>query len=243
MIVSNKFTVLVSFSVLAGFSLFSAGCSRNPDISDEFARISSQEISNMDANSSMGMTGGLSKTAMGDTINYDLVIHPYSWDAASGGYIRTAVLTGADGYERTRVDTITFYGDAVTLQHPTLATVDSIHHVRHVTHTRGGNALNIVVDMHSTLTATVSGYTHVKNGTIVGTYDGEQVATGRIVNVTRNYTILTHWQLWPVSGSITTDFPRRLYEVDFLGAGLARLTITNKATDRTRVITISVDQQ
>jgi hypothetical protein len=239
----NKFTLFVSFSTLTGLSLFLAGCSRNPDISDEFARISSQEVSNMDANTSMGLTSGFSKTAAGDTINYDLVIHPYSWDAASGSYIRTAVLTGTDGYERTRVDTVTFYGNAGTLQHPTLATVDSIHHVRHVTRTRGGRQLNIIVDMHSTVSATPSGYTHVKNGTISGTYDGEQVATGTINDVTRNYYTLTHWQLWPVSGSITADFPRRLYEVNFLGAGLARLTITNKATDKTRTVTISVDQK
>jgi hypothetical protein len=235
----------VSFSALAGLLFFVTGCARDPDISDEFARIASQEVANMDANASMGITGGLSKStaAAADTINNDLIIHPYSWDAASGGYVRTAVLTCSDGYERTRIDTLTFYGNAGTLQYPTLATVDSVHHVRHVSRSRGGNQLNVAVDMHSTIMMSGGVYTHVKNGTMVGTFDGEQVATGAIVNVTRIYSPLTHWQLWPASGSVTADFPRRLFEVEFLGAGLVRLTVTNKATDRTRVVTISVDQQ
>lgn len=233
---------------VAGLFLLSAGCSRNPDISDEFARISSQEVSNMDANSSgMIPPGSMPKSAApaADSVTYDLIIHPYSWDAASSSYIRTATLTCSDGYERTRVDTVTFFGAQGTLQNPTLATVDSIHHVRHVTRSRNGSELNITVDMHSTLTPLdqSGAYEHVKNGTMVGTYDGEKVATGTIVNVTRNYSPLTHWRLWPESGSITADFPRRLFEVDFLGAGLARLTITNHATGRTRVITITVDQQ
>jgi len=244
----KSLALFISFPTVAGLLIIATGCSRNPDISDEFARISSQEVSNMDANSSgMIPVNGLPKlaAATADSFTYDLVIHPYSWDSACGSYIRIATLSCSDGYERTRIDTLTFYGDAGRLRYPTLAGVDSIHHVRHVTRSRGGNELNVVVDMHSTLTALdlAGAYRHVKNGTIVGTFDGEQVATGTITDVTRNYYPLTHWQLFPESGSITADFPRRLYEVDFLGAGLARLTITNKATDRSRTITIAVDQQ
>ena len=248
MTLKNKIALLISLSSIAGLSFISAGCSRNTDISDDFARISSQEVSNMDANSSgMIPVSGLPKqaAATADSFTYDLVIHPYTWDSAIGGYIRLATLTCSDGYERTRVDTLTFYGNAGVLRYPTLADVDSIHHVRHVTRTRGGNELNITVDMHSTITALdqSGAYRHVKNGTIIGAYDGETVATGTITDVTRNYYPLIHWQLWPVSGSITADFPRRSYEVAFLGAGFAQLTITNKATGKTRMVTITVDQQ
>jgi hypothetical protein len=236
----------ISFPAVAGLLFIATGCARNPDISDEFARISSQEVSNMDANSS-GMIPAASlpklAAATADSITYDLVIHPYSWDAASSSYIRTAALTCSDGYLRNRIDTITFYGDAGALQNPTFATVDSIHHVRCVTRMRDGKLLDITIDMHSTLTATFSGYMHVKNGTIAGTFDGEPVVTGTITDVTRNYYPLTRWQLWPVSGSITVDLHRRSFEVDFLGAGLVRLSITNKETEKTRTITVSVDQQ
>ncbi|MBN2188806.1 MAG: hypothetical protein JW699_05080 [Chitinispirillaceae bacterium] len=235
----------ISFPVAAGVLLVTAGCAGDPQISEEFARIASQEIANMDANSS-GMippAGTPKLAAVTDSITYDLVIHPYSWDAASASYVRLAVLTCSDGYERTRIDTITFYGNAGPIQNPTFAAVDSIRHVRRVTRTRGGSELNIIVDMHAMLASTASGYTHVKNGSMTGTFDGEQVATGTIVNVTRTYSTATGWQLWPESGSITADFPRRLFEIDFLGEGFVKLSITNKATDRTRTLTVAVDQQ
>jgi hypothetical protein len=248
----DMMALFASFSAVAGLAFSSTGCSKNENISDEFARISSQEVSNMDANSSTMLTApsGIPKLAAtaADTVYYDWNIHPYAWDTntVTGDtfLVRTATLTCSDGYERVRVDTVTFYDDNHnTLRHPTLATVDSIHHVRHVTRDKGGHELDLVVDMHSSVRS-IGGndYTHVKNGTIVGTFDGEQCATGTITDVTRNY-VSGHWQLWPVSGSITADFPRRKYEVDFLGLGLVRLTITNKATDKTKVITISVDQQ
>jgi hypothetical protein len=241
----------IAFSVVAGIAAFFAGCSKNEDISDEFSRISSQEVSNMDANSSgMISSGGTSKLVSGvatDSITYDLTIHPFSWDTVAGDtfLVRTATLTCSDGYERVRVDTLTFYDhNGNTMRHPTLATVDSIHHVRHVKRDKGGNELNVTVDMHSTLSAIdqSGNYTHVKNGTITGTYDGENAITGTITNVTRNY-LSGHWQLWPVSGSIIADFPRRDYEIDFLGLGVVKLTITNNSTGKTKVVTITVDQQ
>jgi len=240
--------LFISVSAMAGIAAFFAGCSRGEDLNDDFARVASQEVSNMDANSSgMIPQSGMPKlgAAAADTITYDLTIHPYSWDSINSCYIRTATLTCSDGYGRVRIDTVTFFGANGRLRYPTLATVDSIHHVRHVTRDKGGNELSITVDMHSTVSALdLNGaYTHVKNGTITGTYNDEQAVTGHITNVTRNYYPITHWQLFPESGTITADFPRRLYEVDFLGAGRAKLTVTNKETDKTRVVIINVEQQ
>ena len=204
----------------------------------------------MDANSSgMISSGGTPKLVAGidiDTVTYDLTIHPFSWDTVAGDTfaVRTATLTCSDGYERVRVDTLTFDDhNGNTMRHPTLATVDSIHHVRHVTRDKGGNELDITVDMHSTLSALGGGdYTHVKNGTITGTYDGENAITGTITDVTRNY-VSGHWQLFPQSGSIIPEFPRRDYEINFLGLGVVKLTITNNSTGKTKVVTITVDQQ
>jgi hypothetical protein len=236
-----------AISAVAVIAAFLAGCAQE-NISDEFALIASEEVSNMDANSSgmvtQGATAKLQAAAL-DTVTYDLTIHPFSWDSTNDCYVRTATLVCSDGFERVRVDTLTFYGAAGRLRYPTLATVDSIHHVRHVTRDKGGNELDITVDMHSTLSP-ISGqtgnYTHVKNGTITGTFDGEQAATGTITNVTRDY-VSGQWDWFPRSGSITADFPHRTYVVDFIGVGEVRLTITNLSTDKTRVITISVDQQ
>lgn len=237
----------IALSAVAGIAAFLAGCAQE-NISDEFARISSEEVSNMDANSSgMISPSPLAKreAVAADTVTYDLTIHPYSWDSTNDCYVRTATLVCSDGFERVRVDTVTFFGATGKLQHPTLATVDSIHHVRHVSRDKGGNELDITVDMHSTvsaITGQAGNYTHVKNGTITGTYDGEQVATGTITNVTRDY-VNGQWDSFPRSGSIVVDFPHRTYDVDFIGVGEVRLTITNLSTNKTKVITVSVDQQ
>ncbi len=234
-------------SAVAGIATFLSGCAQE-NISDEFALIASEEVSNMDANSSgmisPSVTKKLAATAA-DTITYDLTIHPFSWDSTNDCYVRTAALVFSDGFERVRVDTLTFYGAAGKLRYPTLATVDSIHHVRHLARDKGGSELDITVDMHSTLgpiPGQTGNYTHVKNGAITGTFDGEQAATGTITNVTRDY-VNGQWDWFPRSGSITADFPHRTYVIDFIGVGEARLTITNLSTDKTRVITISVDQQ
>jgi len=244
----RRAVLFISVSAMAGIVAFFAGCSRGENLSDDFPRVVSQEVSNMDANSSGKIAQvGTPKlaAAAADSITYDWTIHPYAWDTACSSYVRIATVSCSDGYERVRVDTLTFFdASGGRLESPTLATVDSIHHVRHVTRDKGGNQLDITVDMHSTVRALdqYGGYTHVKNGTITGTYNGEQAITGLITNVTRNYHPLTHWQLFPESGTITADFPRRLYEVEFLGAGTAKLTVTNHETGKTRVVTINVEQ-
>jgi hypothetical protein len=240
-------TVVVS--ALAGAAALFSGCQTSPSdqISDEFAQISSQEVSNMSANSStmIGSLGSAAKEAAGvagDTIYYDWKLHPYSWDPMILAYVRSATFDNlSDGYARLRTDTLTFKDAAGnSLQYPTLATVKTIAHIRDVTRTKGGNALNIRIDMNSVINLAPD-TTHVKNGTITGTYDGDQVGTGTITNVTRQYTN-SHWQ-FPSSGQIAVDFPRRSYDVEFLGGGDARLTITNKTTDKTRVITVHVDEK
>lgn len=246
----NKTLAIVTRSVtsaaLCGAVLMSSGCFLGPrdEISDEFARIASQEVSNMSANSSTMIgenAAAKSAATTGDTIYYDWNVYPYAWDATSGSYIRTATVIGSDGYERIRVDSVTFKDASGTaLQYPALLTVKTISHVRSVSRTKSGNELNIRIAMQSTL-STSPEITHVKNGTISGTYNGESIATGTISNVTRVYTN-RHWQ-FPRSGSISVDFPRRSFEAEFLGNGDAELTITNKTTDKTRVIRVHVEQR
>jgi hypothetical protein len=242
---------IIALSAAAAITTLYSGCRFGPNesISDEFARVSSQEVSNMSANSST-MIGSLgpagsgkqAASAAGDTIYYDWKIYPYAWDAASGSYIRKATFTNlSDGYERERIDTVTFKdASGARLQHPSLATVRTIDHIRTVKRTKNGSALNIRVVMTSEIRLSPD-TTHLKNGIITGTYDGETIGTGKIDNVTRQYTN-GHWQ-FPRSGSVTADFPRRSYEVLFLGGGDAKLTVTNKATDVTRVVTIHVEER
>jgi hypothetical protein len=236
---------VLALALIAGMTGLFSGCGfRDNSLSDEFARMASQEVANMSSNSSGMMIGlGMSKTASAaaDTVYYDLKIHPYSWDTGAGGYIRTATVVGSDGYERVRVDTVIFKDVSGTkLQFPTLATCKTIDHVRSVKHTKGGTELDIRVVMNSVISLTPD-TTHVKNGTIAGTYDGDRAATGAITNVTRAYTN-GKWQ-FPRSGNVSVDFPRRSYDVDFTGNGGATLTITNKITDKTTIVTVQVDER
>jgi hypothetical protein len=239
---------ILIMALIAGMAGLFSGCIFGPStaISDEFARMASQEVANMSENSSGIMTSSAQElnklaAAEADTVYYDWKVHPYSWDATIQGYIRTATVTGSDGYERVRVDTVIFKDVSGTkIQHPTLATCKTIDHIRNMTHTKGGSELNIRVVMNSVISLTPD-TTHVKNGTITGTYDGEQVGTGTITNVTRAYTNGA-WQ-FPRSGNVTVDFPRRSYNVDFSGNGRAKLTITNKVSDKTTIITIQVDER
>ena len=236
----------VILSAIAGAAGLFSGCQMSPSaqVSDEFARISSQEVSNMSANSStMISSGSLGKelAVSGDTVYYDWQIHPYAWDATIQAYVRSATVTCSDGYDRVRNDTLTFKdASGTSLQHPTLATVKTVGHIRDVTRSKGGAALNIRIVMSSTISLSPD-TTHVKNGTITGTYDGEQVGTGTITNVTRQYTG-HRWQ-FPRSGQILVDFPRRSYDAEFIGGGDAKLSITNQTTGKTSVITIHVDER
>jgi hypothetical protein len=237
-----------SFSITALCStvVFIIGCHLGPseDISDEFAQISSQEVSNMSANSStMIKEGSAQKNAVfyGDTIYYDWNIIPYTWDENSGSYVRTATVACSDGYERVRIDTVTFKDAAGTaLRNPTILTVKTISHVRTVTRTKSGNELNIRFVLQSTI-STSPEITHVKNGTMSGKYNDEEITSGAITEVSRVFSN-GRWQ-FPRSGTITADFPRRSFEAEFLGNGDAELTITNKATDKTRVIRIHVEER
>jgi hypothetical protein len=245
MMLNKRLIRAIAVSSITGIGLFT-GCGLGPNnsVSDEFARISSQEVANMGANSSTMIGSPLSKeaAAAGDTTYYDWKIHPYTWNAGIGSYVRSAIFSNlTDGYDRTRVDTLTFKDAAGNpLQHPTLSTVKSIDHIRDVTRTKSGNELNIRVVMNSVINLSPD-TTHVKNGTITGTYDGERIGTGAITNVTRQRTN-GFWQ-FPSSGAIACDFPRRSYLVEFLGNGDAKLTVTNKATDKTTVVTYHVDER
>jgi hypothetical protein len=239
----------VILSAIAGAAALFSGCQMSPSnqVSDEFARVSSQEVSNMSANSSTMIGAGamnkeLATGAAGDTIYYDWQLHPYSWDATIQAYVRSATFSNlSDGYDRERNDTLTFKDASGNhLQHPTFATVKTIDHIRDVTRTKGGNELNIRVVMSSAITLSPD-TTHVKNGAITGTYNGERVGTGTITSVTRQYA--NHRWQFPRSGSIAADFPRRSYDVEFLGGGDAKLTVTNKLTDKTSVLTIHVDER
>ncbi|MBD3320644.1 MAG: hypothetical protein GF350_06075 [Chitinivibrionales bacterium] len=215
---------------------------RNP-VSTEAAKFFAGEVAGASAASDDIIAGGPAKSlaVLSDTIKADLTVVPYSYDEAVGGYVRQASFTTSEGYERTRRDTVIFKdASAATLQYPTMATLSSIEHVRRVVHSNGGPQADIRINTTMELTKGAD-TTGVWNGSLTGTYDNEQVATGTIDNVTRIYTN-GHWQFLS-SGTIETDFPNRAYRIEYSGNNQAMAWITNKRRDRVTEVSISVDPE
>lgn len=242
----TKKVVFLGVSALS-MAAFLPGCFFNPTTRDNnlaTAQFTSDESSNMSADVGTIMApASLSKTdASLDTTYINWKFHPYAYDAASMSWIRNAMFTISSGYSRTRIDTVTFY-DASNqkIAAPTLATVDHISHIRHVTQTRGGDEANVVFTMNSVLTKTASDTTLVKNGNAIGTYDTETFATGTITNVTRH--LVNHLWQFPESGTVSATFPNKTFTVEYLGAGTAQATLTNLKTDKVTVVNIAVDQR
>jgi hypothetical protein len=238
--------ILSTVLAAIGIAALVPGCLFRPlDRLDDTAEYLSQEVANMGGTSGAMMSGGLGKSLAtnmaADTFRADLLIHPFTWNAAIQGWVRTALYTTSEGYQRDRVDTVWFKnaaGDPV--QYPTFATVSTVKHVRHVTHSKGDNTADILVTINGSLTAAAE-TTYVKNGTISGTYNGESCATGTIAGVTRQYTGGS-WR-FPSAGTITADFPRFSYNVQFTGNSTAQVDITNKRTGNVRETTITVSEQ
>jgi hypothetical protein len=243
---SIRKTVLLT-AVVSSAAFLLPGCILGPreaDNSQAAAQFASNEVANMGVDAANAMGGvGLTKEAAAEAettyVNWQL--HPYAWDATSQSFVRSATFSTSNGYQRTRIDTMTFADAAgLSLQHPTLATVKTIHHVRHVTHVRGGDEVNVVFDMNSVVNKGAD-TTLVKNGTMKGTYAGEEMASGTVTDVTRMRTN-GKWQ-FPSSGTVSATFPKFTYELVYLGGGAARATLTNTVKDKVTITDIQVDER
>jgi hypothetical protein len=234
-------------AIAASVTLLFPGCFLGPkdkDTSLSSAQFAADEVSNMGVDAGNLVNGaGLNKSAavQTETTYVDRHVTPYRWDAASESYVRAATFSTSRGYDRTRVDTVAFTDESGNkLQHPTLATVKSIHHYRHVTHSRGGEEANVVFDMTFVVNKGTD-TTLVKNGTISGTYGDETIASGTVSNVTRYYKN-GYWQ-FPESGNISATFPRHSIDIQYLGNGQATATIHNLVRDKVTITNIQVDQR
>ena len=118
------------------------------------------------------------------------------------------------------------------------ATVATIEHVRLITHAKGGNQANIRIVTTALFTNDGSSRVGVWNGTMSGTYNNEQMATGTISDVTRK-TTSGRWG-FPESGRVDADFPNWKYEITYQGGGTATAYVTNKNRDKVTEVNISV---
>jgi hypothetical protein len=171
-----------------------------------------------------------------DTTSVTLVVNHFAYVPATGAYVREAVLTTSEGYQRTRLDTVTFRdAGGATQQYPSVLTTRSVEHTRRAFHAWSGGSAD--VRFHATTSFTTgTDTTMLRNGTLSGVVNGVEVASGEIDSVMARYSS-GHWH-FPESGYVYVDFPKWNYNITYTGNGSATASITNKDRDRTWTVTV-----
>lgn len=224
-------------------ALLVSGCLLGPvGAGDAAAGFFADEVAAMGADAGALLSSGTAKrrAAATDTIKTDVRIAPFAYDETSGSWVRTATVSTSEGYERVRLDTVTFKdatGAAVKL--PSFVTVETITYRRKVDRSKGADRSNVAISIDMAL-STGGDTTLVNNGTMNGTFNGERIAEGKITDVTRTYE--NHRWGYPVSGDVYVDLPNFTYEITYQGEGSALAHVTNKRRDRVREISVQVDQ-
>lgn len=239
----TRVLALAMVSALLAFSL--SGCELNPlaakkaeaslDLNGEAALLV-QEMQHMSAVSGSNTVAAKTSAGVPDTEYVYKDITPSTYDSSCACRIRTETIKTDEGNDRERIDSI-FYKDANgnPLHYRNFEKLKSVHHVRRITHKNGGKEaqIRIVTDMTVAIGSDTTG---TWNGTISGSYDGEEFKTGTISNVVRKFTN-GHWD-YPESGTVSVDRPKYTHQILFLGDGRAKATRTEKKTGNTTVIMI-----
>ncbi len=183
---------------------------------------------------------GSARESLQDTVNIDITIIPWKYDAAVGGWIRAAEGT-FEGGEVTRYDTLWFYDvSGNTEMVPSMETTASYRHVRTVSGTYI-NPFNYRYEMNVTIEKGASDTVFVFNGFINGEFNGESVDSTVISNVKRRLIHLPfRWLSFPFEGTILVDRPFRTVYIEFGGAQTAKVTVTRKSDGKTWVYTINI---
>jgi hypothetical protein len=248
----NKKTLLgLQGMLLAGAAAFAlTGCLTSPDktaksdfASDDQSAFLVSEVDQM-GQAADESNGPAAKIGIGGLdsgkITGELVIDPFKYDSTCRCFVRRAKFTNSKGYERLRLDSITFVdtnGDTMSVFNR--KALGKFYHKRHVTRTKGGNEFDVTFDIQVEVKTEGDNKVGVWNGTVDGTYNGEALAAGSINDVKR---VVTNGHYgFPVSGSIEIDRPVFHFLVEFLGDGKAKATIKNKKNGRIHIIWIDVD--
>ncbi len=237
------------FMCLAALPLIAlTGCNFSPlqtenddpqiTVEDGNAGSASLELQDM-GDAAMELWNG-TRESMQDTINIDITIIPWKYNATVEGWVREAKGT-LDGGEVTRYDTLWFYDASGAAQMiPSMATTASYRHVRSVNGTYN-NTFTYRYEMNVVLEKGATDTVFVFNGTINGEFNGESVDNTVISNVKRKLIHLPfRWLAFPHEGTIAIDRPFKTVYIEFGGAQTAKVTVTRKSDGKTWVYTINI---
>lgn len=225
-----------------------AGCDLfNPaDPDDQFtaqdgnAETASLELSDMGDAVMEFWKGNTTRSSTQDTVDIDITIVPWSYDATVKGWIRKAELN-AEGGSITRNDTVWFYdANNAEVVVPTLAAVSYYRHVRTVVGT-AQNTFTYRYEMNVTIEKGATDTVFVFNGSLLGEFNGETIDNTVITNVKRHLIHLPfRWLSVPFEGTISIDRPFRTAYIVFGGEQTALVTVTRKSDGKTWVFTINI---
>lgn len=185
---------------------------------------------------------GLAKASASDTIiiKGELVIDPFSYQAGCQCFVRRARFTGHKGYERERLDSVTFLDAAgATLDTWKPAGVAKILYRRNVEHTKGAREVQVRIDITVDVKTEAGVKVGVWNGTMTGAFNGQEFKSGTIANVVRPF--VDGRFRFPESGTIELTRPLFHFFVEFLGDGKAKVKIRNLRTGRIHILWVDKD--
>ena len=185
--------------------------------------------------------GPAAKTsASGLTITGELVIEPFKYDEGCACFIRHAHYSGIKGLERDRIDSVTLLDSAgATMDRFQKAKVAKIIHTRNVVRSKGAREADIRFDITVDIKNHAGARKGEWNGTMTGSYDGQEFKSGSIAKVVRAWADGRFH--FPESGSIEVDRPVFHFLVEFLGDSKAKVTITNKVKGRIHILFVDKD--
>lgn len=176
----------------------------------------------------------------GFTITGELVIEPFKYDEGCACFIRHAHYSGIRGFERDRIDSVTLLDSAgAAMDRFQKAKVAKIIHKRNVLRSKGSREADIRFDMTVVIKNDAGVRKGEWNGTMTGSFDGQEFKSGTIDKVVRVWSEGRFH--FPESGSIEIDRPVLHFLVEFLGDSKAKVTITNKVNHKIHILFVDKD--
>jgi hypothetical protein len=186
--------------------------------------------------------GGLAKSAESRdiVIKGELVIDPWAYRAECQCFVRRAEFTGHKGFERLRLDSVSFLDSAgAVMDSFRPAQIAKAVFRRNVTKSKDGRQVDVRFDITVDMKWEGAQRVGVWNGTMSGSFNGQEFKSGTIANVARPF-VDGHFR-FPEAGTLEINRPVFHFKVEFLGDGKAKVTIRNKANNRIHILWVDKD--
>ncbi len=174
------------------------------------------------------------------TITGELVIDPFKYQADCACFVRKAKYVGQQGFERERLDSVTFLdsaGKTMDVFRPGKAA--KILYRRDVERVRGAREVDVRLDITIDMKVEDGRKVGVWNGTLTGTLDGQVIKSGTLSNVVRPF-VAGRFR-FPEAGTVEMARPRFHVRVEFLGDGKAKVTLKNLRSGHIHVLWVDKD--